>query len=106
MVFRWQTDNAGETEFDITTNSINCQGNISMTENWGVNIGNFGYDFVRKGLSYPSLGVTRDLHCWQMSLDWAPTRGTYSFTIQVKPGTLEFLRIPYRRNNYDTFNGF
>lgn len=104
VVFRWDTDNEGRTEFDVGTNALNFQGTIQLTENWGVNVGNFGYDFVRKGLSYPSLGLTRDLHCWQMSLDWAPTRGTYNFTIAVKPGTLEFIRLPYQRNNYDTFS--
>lgn len=106
LVFRWTTDASGNTEMDVSTNAINCQGNIKLTQKWGVNVGNFGYDFVRKGLSYPSLGLSRDLHCWQMNFDWAPTRGTYSFTIQVKPGTLDFIKIPYQRNNYDTFNNF
>jgi len=102
MVFNWKTDSNGETDFDVTTNSLNCRGNIQLTQNWGFNVGNFGYDFVRKGLSYPSIGINRDLHCWQMNFDWAPTRGTYSFTIRVKPGTLDFIKIPYQRNNYDT----
>jgi hypothetical protein len=102
LVLNWRTDNSGETEFMVTTNAINCRGNIKLTDNWGFNVGNFGYDFVRKGLSYPSIGINRDLHCWQMRFDWAPTRGTYRFTIQVKPGTLDFLQIPYQRNNYDT----
>jgi hypothetical protein len=91
---------------EVATNAINCQGNVQLTQNWSVNVGNFGYDFVRNGLSYPSLGLSRDLHCWQMRFDWAPTRGTYNFTIQVKPGTLDFIKIPYQRNNYDTFNRF
>lgn len=106
LIFRWTTRGAGNPEMEVATNSINCQGNIQLTQNWSVNVGNFGYDFVRKGLSYPSLGLSRDLHCWQMRFDWAPTRGTYNFTIQVKPGTLDFIKIPYQRNNYDTFNRF
>lgn len=106
MAFRWTTDGTGNAKMDITTNALNLRGNIQLTKNWGINIGNFGYDFVRNGLSYPSLGLSRDLHCWQMNFNWAPTRGTYNFTIQVKPGTLDFIKVPYQRNNYDTFTQF
>ncbi|MCB0588750.1 MAG: hypothetical protein KDD06_25905, partial [Phaeodactylibacter sp.] len=73
---------------------------------WNINIGNFGYDFVRKGITYPSVGFSRNLHCWEMGMSWQPTRGTYSFYIQVRPGTLDFLKIPYNRNNIDARSGF
>lgn len=105
MSFDW-VKRDGETEFDISTNSINCRGLIQLTKNWAINIGNFGYDFVRRGLSYPSVGFRRDLHCWEMDLQWQPTRGTYTFNIRVKPGTLDFIKIPYQRNNVDGRNAF
>ncbi len=76
-------------------------GSIPLSSKWSINIGNISYDFQAKGLAYPDLGFTRDLHCWQLSLRWQPARGTYQFTITVKPGTLDFLKIPYRKNNYD-----
>ena len=85
----------------VGTHSINCSGNIQLTENWRINIGNFGYDFKRKGITYPSLGFSRDLHCWELGANWQPTRGTYSFYIQVKPGSLDFINIPYNQNNAD-----
>lgn len=90
----------------IGTNTINCSGSIQITDNWFINIGNFGYDFVRKGVTYPSLGFSRDLHCWEMGANWQPTRGTYSFFIQVKPGTLDFINVPYNRNNIDARSQF
>ena len=31
--------------FAVTTNSINFQGNIDLTDNWSIRIGSFGYDF-------------------------------------------------------------
>jgi hypothetical protein len=36
-----------------------------------------------------------------MRFDWAPVRGTYSFSIGVKPGVFDFLNVPYQRNRID-----
>jgi len=107
LVFGWNTDvNTGGTQFDMSVHSINVQGNIQLTDNWRVNIGNFGYDFIRKDFTYPSVGFSRDLHCWEMGMNAQPTRGTYSFYIQVKPGSLGFIKLPYQRNNADPINAF
>jgi hypothetical protein len=104
--FYWQAQSTGKAVFKMGTNSINAQGNIELTKNWGVSVGNIGYDFVNKGLSYPSIGFTRDLHCWQLAFNWQPQRGTYVLNIQVKPGSLDFIKIPYQKNNYDSRSGF
>jgi hypothetical protein len=104
--FRWDKAPDGTTEFRTTTNSLNLRGSIRMTKNWDINIGNIGYDFSRKDITYPSVGFSRDLHCWEMGLDWQPTRGTYSFYIRVKPGTLDFIRLPYQQNNADALRAF
>lgn len=107
FVIGWNTDfRTGRDTFLVSVNSINVQGNIQLSKNWRINVGNFGYDFVRKDFSYPSVGFTRDLHCWEMGMSWQPTRGTYSFYIQVKPGTFDFLRLPYERNNADAIRAF
>ena len=103
--FSWEA-RGDETIFRMGTNSINAQGNVELTKNWGVSVGNIGYDFVSKGLTYPAIGFTRDLHCWQLSFAWQPQRGTYVLNIQVKPGTLDFIKIPYQKNNYDSRSGF
>ncbi len=107
FVMGWNTDpRTGKPVFDLSINSLNVQGSIALTPNWRINIGNFGYDFVRNDFSYPSLGFSRDLHCWEMGMNAQPTRGTYSFYIQVKPGTLGFIRLPYQRNNADAIRAF
>jgi hypothetical protein len=103
--FTWREEN-GAIRFLVETNSINCRGDIKLTPNWAISVGNFGYDFVREGLSYPSFGFIRELHCWDMSFNWQPQRGTYSFMLRVKPGTLDFIKIPYQRNNGDTLRAF
>ncbi|MBL7781353.1 MAG: hypothetical protein JNM22_09045, partial [Saprospiraceae bacterium] len=87
--------------FLIGTNNIGVAGSLQLTSKWSFDINNISYDFPSKSLVYPDIGITRDLHCWQLSLSWQPTRGTYSFFIAVKPGSLDFLKIPYRKNYYD-----
>ncbi len=88
--------------FAIGTNNISISGSIQLTGKWSLDLGNISYDFPSKQLVYPDIGFTRDLHCWSLSLRWQPDRGTYSFFIGVKPGTLEFLKVPYRKDYYDT----
>jgi LptD protein len=79
-------------------NSLYTSGNIPLSKKWSIRVGNIGYDFVNKQLTYPDFGFRRDLHCWEMGMDWQPIRGTYSFYLRVKPGTLDFLKIPYNKN--------
>lgn len=71
---------------------------INLSKNWKINIGNIGYDFIAKRIQYPDFGFYRDLHCWEMGVNTQPERGTFSFFIRVKPGSLDFLNVPYKRD--------
>ncbi len=92
--------------FRINSHALRLSGSIPLTSKWSLSIRNINYDFPTNSLVYPDFGLTRDLHCWEMSIFFQPDRGTYNFYIAVKPGTLDFLKIPYRKNNLDAFNGF
>ena len=94
-------DDRGRPVFRPIANSIELRGALQLTNNWSVNIGSIGYDFVRESLTYPYLSFVRDLHCWEMRFSWAPQRNTYSFTIAVKPGTLDFISLPANQNRYE-----
>jgi len=106
FVFRLQADSSGVARPKIGANSINVQGNLQLTPKWSIRVGNIGYDFLSKSLSYPDIGFQRDLHCWEMSFNWQPVRGTYSFMIRVKGNSLNFIKIPYNKNNQDSFTQF
>ncbi|MCB0635913.1 MAG: hypothetical protein KDC54_04825, partial [Lewinella sp.] len=106
MNFGFTPLTADRDTFRVTTNSIELRGSIALTPNWNVDIGSIGYDFVSKRTTYPYLSLRRDLHCWEMGFSWAPTRNTYSFHLRVKPGTLDFIKVPYQRNNVDGANAF
>ena len=88
----------------IGVHTIDLRGTIQLTDNWRISVGRIGYDFKSKRLTYPDFSFYRDLHCWEMGMSWQPQRGTYSFFIRVKPSSLDFLEIPYKKNRVDGFN--
>lgn len=98
--------------FFIATHTVTFNGRIPITPNWDVSVGSMGYDFARKALTYPSVSISRDLHCWEMGFSWQPTRSTYAFFLRVDPGSIfDFINIPYQKGSQDTifsggFGGF
>ena len=99
-------DEPGRNKWRFGTNSVNLSGALPVTPKWNITIGFFGYDFRTNTVIYPDLGFARDLHCWEMGLNWQPVRGTYAFFIRVKPGTLDFLKIPRNKNRADALVDF
>ena len=92
----------------VSQNNIRLSGGtVNLTTKWKVTIGGIGYDFVKKSFTYPDFRLHRNLHCWEMGFSWQPQRGTYSFYVRVKqPSQLDFLNLPYNRNNFDPLGGF
>ena len=93
--------NFGGRDTTLFQNSLYTSGNIRLSKKWSMTVGNIGYDFVQKQLTYPDFSFSRDLHCWEMGMSWQPVRGTYSFFLRVKPGTLDFIKVPYQQNLSD-----
>ncbi len=81
-----------------TANSVRIAARaIKISPKWTLNGITFSYDLLRKDFGYPSLSVGRDLHCWQMDFNWYPAANAFRFSIRVKPSSLGFLELPYRR---------
>lgn len=87
----------------VNNHFIELNGSLRLTPKWSVGFSRIGYNFKQKVITYPDLSFTRDLHCWQLTFSWQPVYGTYSLFLGVKPGSMDFLKVPYRRNNVDTF---
>ena len=86
------------------TQSLKFSGDLSLTQKWKMTF-NSGYDFERKKFNETRLGITRDLHCWEMRLDWVPYGRfqSYNFTIKAKSSLLQDLKISKKRNATDSF---
>ncbi len=77
--------------------TLNTSGSFPLSKRWKLTLSNIGYDFTRETLTYPDLGFTANLHCWEMGMNWQPIRNTYQFFLRVRPGSLDFLKLPYNK---------
>ena len=87
---------------DQITQTLNFSGDLQLTPAWKVNY-NSGYDFEQKDFSYTSLGINRNLHCWEMSLNWVPFgfQQNYFFQINVKSSLLQDLKLTKKDDRFD-----
>ena len=81
----------------VIEQTCKIDGNINLTEKWGFRFST-GYDIENKQISSTSMGITRDLHCWQMELSWIPfgKYQSYNFIIHIKSSTLK--DVKWKRN--------
>jgi hypothetical protein len=84
------------------TQTINFSGDVSLSEKWKVTYSS-GYHFESKEFTQTNLGITRDLHCWTMAVNWTPFGRfqQFFFTINVKSSLLQDLKLERRKPFYD-----
>ncbi|MEP7165645.1 MAG: putative LPS assembly protein LptD [Ferruginibacter sp.] len=81
---------------------VNWNGSVNLTPRWKIGLTGF-YNITTKELGTISMYLSRELHCWQMSINISPV-GTYKFfTINISPksGLLRDLKINRTRYFYD-----
>ncbi len=84
------------------TQTLSMSGSVTLTKKWNVGISS-GYDFEAKQIAYTNFNITRDLHCWTMSLSFSPF-GQYkffTFLINVKSAMLRDLKYEKRKDARD-----
>ena len=84
------------------TQTVNMTGDVSLSEKWKVTYGT-GYHFESKEFTQTNLGITRDLHCWTMAVNWTPFGRfqQFYFTINVKSSLLQDLKLERRKPFFD-----
>ena len=77
--------------------SLSFSGSVTLAKDWQVSFYS-GYDFVAEKFSTTSVSISRDLHCWSMSLTVVPfgQMRSYSFRLGVNAGVLNDLK--YQKN--------
>ena len=82
--------------------SASMNGDISITPKWKVGF-NSWYDFTAKRFTNFGVNIYRDLHCWEMRLNWVPFgyQESYFFQINVKSAILQDLKLMKRKDFYD-----
>jgi len=84
--------------------TVTLQGDVSLTKKTKITY-TTGYDIQKKVITMTSVGIYRDLHCWEMSIEWIPVgyMKSWSFTIKVKASVLADLKYDRRKDFHDTY---
>jgi hypothetical protein len=84
------------------TQTVNMTGDVSLSQKWKVTYST-GYHFESKEVTQTNLGITRDLHCWTMAVNWTPFGRfqQFYFTINVKSSLLKDLKLERRKPFFD-----
>ncbi len=82
--------------------TVNFSGDVSLTPKWKIGMSS-GYNFTNKTVSYTSIDLYRDLHCWEFRFNWMPfgERTSFLFTINAKSSVLQDLKLNRRRDWFD-----
>ena len=82
--------------------TLSLSGDINLTPKWKFTF-HTGWDFTQNKLSYTSINLYRDLHCWEMRFSWIPLgyRQSWNFSINVKASILQDMKLNKKRDFRD-----
>ncbi len=82
--------------------TLSFNGQINITPKWKFSMRS-GWDFTNNQLSYTSINLYRDLHCWEMRFSWIPigARQSWNFSINVKASVLQDLKLNKKKDFRD-----
>ena len=106
IVYGFTSDN-NQLSSGLTTHSLSLTGRFDITNNWYINVGNIGYDFVQRGPTFSVVSFGRKLHCWDMNITWTPVgraNSSFTFSIGVASSNLGFLKYDYGQNPLTNFS--
>lgn len=101
--FTYANGYAGST----TANTVMLSGDVNITPKWKIQY-NSNYDLKAKKLSdATSFAIYRDLHCWDLSIQWLPFGyyKSYNVTLRVKSQILQALKLS-KRSDYTSNANF
>jgi lipopolysaccharide assembly outer membrane protein LptD (OstA) len=84
-----------------SSSNANFNGSFNLTPKWNFSVSGY-YNFDESKLQTFTMSISRDMHCWQMSINVTPV-GPYRFfniTISPKSGILQDLKINRTRSFY------
>lgn len=97
----------GPWDYDVTKDqkvvqTLSFSGDVNITSKWKFGFRS-GYDFENNELTYTSLDIYRDLHCWEMRFNWIPYgfRQSWNFSINIKSSLLQDLKLDKKKDFRD-----
>ncbi len=88
-------------DYDGTSN-LRFNGSIKLTDKWDIRASS-GYDFKEKEITSTNFSISRNLHCWSMSMSVMPfgRYKNYNFSIRVNSSMLQDLKYEKRSTPSD-----
>lgn len=97
----------GYWDYDVTKSkkliqTLGVNGDVSITPKWKMGFRS-GWDFENNELTYTSIDIYRDLHCWEMRFSWIPIgfRQSWNFSINIKSSLLQDLKLDKKKDYRD-----
>jgi len=92
------------TYFTKVSSNVSFNNSFSLTPKWNFSTNGF-FDFDTKQLTMFTMSISRDMHCWQMSVNVTPIGNYRFFSINISPKStllqdLKVNRTRYFNNNY------
>jgi hypothetical protein len=81
---------------------INGGGSLNLTPKWQIGL-NGSYNITQKEVGLVSVSLSREMHCWGMSINLSPVGRYRFFSINISPKSalLRDLKINRTRSTYD-----
>lgn len=83
----------------IINSNANFNGSFSLAPKWNINTNGY-YDFKTRKLQTLQLSISREMHCWQMSIGVTPVGITRSFNISLSPKASILQDLKINRSRY------
>jgi len=83
---------------------LTLSGDVRLTPKTAINYST-GFDFAQNEITMTRVGISRDLHCWEMNFSWIPTgyMRSWNFTIRAKSGVLQDLKYERRKDYHENY---
>jgi hypothetical protein len=84
--------------------NVNFGGTLNLSPKWQIGV-NGSYNITLGQLGIIPISISREMHCWQMSINISPVGRIrfYSINISPKSGLLRDMRINRTRSFQDGF---
>jgi hypothetical protein len=89
-----------------TTNTIMLNGDFNLTSKWKIQYST-NYDIRARRLAITSFSIYRNLHCWDLNVQWVPfgLYKSYNVTLKVNAAILQDLKLS-KRSDYTSNQSF
>lgn len=81
------------------SSNLNLSGSLRLTEKWQLSMNTY-YNFTQKEVGLVSVSISREMHCWQMSINLSPIGRNKFFSINISPKSSLLRDLKINRTKY------